>query len=621
MLAAGALAQSAPARLAIQTQTPVAKVSPTLYGLMTEEINYSYDGGLYAELVRNRGMHDYGWEPSFWFVAQNRAGGTTVAMDASTGPSTALPMSLKLSVKQASAEDPAGVENGGYWGVPVLANTQYKGSFFAKAADASIGAVTVNLVNDDSGKVVASATVPALSAEWKQYRFTLQTGELKPSAANHLVLTVAHPGTAWFSLVSLFPPTYKNRENGFRIDLMEKMAAMHPKFLRFPGGNYLEGNHIAERFDWKKTIGPWSERPMHWSPWGYLSSDGMGLQEFLDWCEDLHMMPVLAVYAGYSLQQEHVDAGPKLEPYVQDALDEIEYVTGSADTKWGAIRAKNGHPEPYQLTYVEIGNEDNFDNSKSYDARYAQFYKAIKQKYPQLQLIATTPVNGMTPDVVDDHYYRTQEAFLDDTHHYDKADRKGAKIFVGEWATMEGSPSPYFGPALSDAAWMTGMERNSDLIVMASYAPMLVNVNPGAMQWRTNLIGYDALQSYGSPSYYAQVLFGSYVGQEVLDSSVTNAGPRFYYSVTRDAAKGKIYLKLVNATTAEQPLEIDLAGAHNVGATAELHTLQAATRDATNTIDHPKNIVPVSSRISVSGANFRHTVPALAIQVLELDAK
>ena len=178
------------------------------------------------------------------------------------------------------------------------------------------------------------------------------------SAANHLVLSVENPGTLWLDLVSLFPPTYKGSEHGFRIDLMEKLAAMNPAFLRFPGGNYLEGNHIAERFDWKKTIGPWVDRPTHPSPWGYHSSDGMGLLEFLEWCEDLHMQPVLAVYAGYSLAQEHVEPGPALEPYVQDALDELEYVTGGTDTKWGAERAKDGHPAPFSLTYVEIGNED-----------------------------------------------------------------------------------------------------------------------------------------------------------------------------------------------------------------------------------------------------------------------
>ena len=190
------------------------------------------------------------------------------------------------------------------------------------------------------------------------------------------------------------------------------LAAMHPAFLRFPGGNYLEGNTIPERFDWKKTIGPLVDRPGHASPWRYHSSDGMGLLEFLEWCEDLKMQPLLAVYAGYSLQQQHVNPGPDLEPYVQDALDEIEYVTGDASTKWGAERVKDGHPAAFPLTYVEIGNEDQFDRSKSYDGRYAQFYDEIKKKYPQLQLIATTIVKNHVMDMVDDHYYRRAEEFF-----------------------------------------------------------------------------------------------------------------------------------------------------------------------------------------------------------------
>jgi alpha-N-arabinofuranosidase len=182
----------------------------------------------------------------------------------------------------------------------------------------------------------------------------LKTGAVTPSAANHLFLTVDHPGSVWFNLVSLFPPTFANRANGNRADLMEKLAAMHPQFLRFPGGNYLEGDHVAERFQWKQTIGPLVDRPTHKQPWGYPSSDGMGLLEFLEWCEDLHMRPVLAVYAGYSMAQDVTKPGPALEPYVADALDELEYVTGSADTKWGAQRVKDGHPAPFDLRYVEI---------------------------------------------------------------------------------------------------------------------------------------------------------------------------------------------------------------------------------------------------------------------------
>ena len=209
---------------------------------------------------------------------------------------------------------------------------------------------------------------------------------------------------------------------------------------------------------------------------------------------------MLAVYAGYSMQQEHVEPGSALQPYVQDALDEIEYVTGGPETRWGAERARDGHPNPFPLHYVEIGNEDQFDKSGSYDGRFAQFHKAIKAKYPQLETIATTLVKSVRPYVVDDHYYMEADETYATLDHYDKADRNGPKIFVGEWATIEGNPTPNFKAALADAAWLTSIERNSDLIVMEAYAPLFVRVNSGAFEWGTNLIGYDALISYGSPS-------------------------------------------------------------------------------------------------------------------------
>jgi alpha-N-arabinofuranosidase len=238
------------------------------------------------------------------------------------------------------------VLNGGYWGIALRSHTTYQGSFYAKADSEAIGPVTIRLLRDEDDSVLASTSVSGLTSQWKQYQFSLKTGSIKESSTNHFVLSVGHSGTLLLSLVSLFPPTYHDRANGNRIDIMEKLAAMRPAFLRFPGGNYLEGEHIADRFDWKKTIGPLVERPTHMSPWRYMSSDGMGLLEFLEWCEDLNMQPVLAVYAGYSLAQEHVNPGPDLEPYVQDALDEIEYVTGETDTKWGAVRVKNGPRSP-----------------------------------------------------------------------------------------------------------------------------------------------------------------------------------------------------------------------------------------------------------------------------------
>jgi alpha-L-arabinofuranosidase len=617
-----AFAETAPpVTLDIHVQQVKAKASPMLYGLMTEEINYSYDGGLYAELVRNRTFFgDRHGVPS-WRLVQRGQSKASIEVDKASGPSAALPYSMKLTVEKATESDRAGLSNEGFWGIPLRPATTYKGSFYAKASDAAVGPVRIALVNDDTGAELAHAEVPALSAEWKQYDYTLASNAERASSLNHLVLSIGKPGTVWFDLVSLFPPTYHDRVNGNRIDLMEKLAEMKPAFLRFPGGNYLEGDHIPERFEWKKTIGPLVDRPTHPSPWRYHSSDGMGLLEFLNWCEDLHMQPLLAVYAGYSMMQEHVTPGTDLDPYIADALDEIEYVTGDASTKWGAERVKDGHPAPFALSYVEIGNEDWFDKSGSYDGRYAQLYKAIKAKYPNLQLIATTPVKGIRPDLIDDHFYRNAQQFYDDVHHYDKTDRNGPKIFVGEWATREGSPTPNFGAALGDAAWMTGMERNSDIVVMSSYAPLLVNVNPGGMQWESDLIGYDAMSSYGSPSYYAQVIFGTYHGDEIPETATSGDDLRFFYSVTRKSDSGEIFVKLVNATSDVKPVSVAIDGAPDVKKIAQVVTLRANTLAATNSIGRPQAIMPVESRFERAGSQFTYDLPPYSIQVIRLETK
>lgn len=624
LTATGVHAQQPPAAtLSIDLSKPLHSVSPTLYGLMTEEINFSYDGGLYAEMVRNRifAEHDLS-HPAHWYLVEQGNSSATMQSDSTEGPSDALQTSLKIEVTKADPANQAGVLNEGWWGMAIRPGTTYHGSFYAKAEAAGMGPVTVSLVSNNSGRPAATATTAELGTGWKRYDFTLTTGvKLEASAENHLVLTVGHPGKLWIDLVSLFPPTYKNRANGNRPDIMEKMADMHPTFLRLPGGNYLEGDTVEERYQWKNTIGPLVDRPGHPSPWRYASTDGLGLLEFLEWTEDLNIQPVLAVYAGYSLRGMHINPGPTLTPFVDDAMDELEFVTGDTSTKWGAIRAKLGHPAPFPLHYVEIGNEDWFDRSGSYEGRYAQFYKTIKAKYPHLELIATAPLKRMKPDVLDDHYYlRAGDIFKESTH-YDKTDRNGPKIFVGEWATREGMPTSNFGAALGDAAWMTGMERNSDIIILASYAPLFVNVNPGGMQWESDLIGYDAFSSYGSPSFYAQAMFGQYLGTSVPQSSVSGAGERFFYSVTNDAAKSAVYLKLVNASSDPQPLTIALEGAPHIAKQGTLVTLSGTNTTETNTINNPTRITPIKTTFKDAGTHFTHTMPPYSVQVLELSTK
>jgi alpha-L-arabinofuranosidase len=624
--------------LTIEADQPVAKASPMLYGLMTEEINHSYDGGLYGELVQNRAFMDNPNAPVHWSVVPGKGSSVTMTLDPSQPLNDELPVSLQVEVSKASKRHPAGIANDGYWGIPVQPGTRYHASFYAKAAPGFKGSVIVSIQSDDGGTVYAKSEVSRLTQDWKPYEVILETGKVKPTAKARYVLTLDRPGKVWFDLVSLFPPTWGDQPNGFRKDLMQILVDLKPQFLRFPGGNYLEGDTIATRFDWKKTIGPLSQRPGHRCPWGYRSSDGMGLLEFLRWCEDMGAEPVLAVYAGYSLGGQHVNPGPDLEPYVQDALDEIEYVTGPVSTKWGAERAKDGHPEPFPLHYVEIGNEDWFDRSGSYDGRYAQFFDAIKAKYPQLKCISTVGteqpeskrVHSRQPDMLDEHYYRSAKTFLNDSAHFDNYDRKGPEIFVGEWAAYETSFPPWNGrsakepptadmtAALGDATWMTAMERNSDLVKMQCYAPLFVNVNPGARQWRPDFIGYDTLHCYGSPSYYAFKMFSRNVGDEILKASLDDT--TLHYSVTKDSKNGSILIKLVNPQPASQPLHLNIQGMASLKPTGTATTLAAAP-DANNSIDNPTNVAPVTAEVSGVKPEFDYTLPANSVTVLRLDGQ
>jgi alpha-N-arabinofuranosidase len=606
--------------LNIAADRVIARISPLHAGLMTEEINHAYDGGLYAELVANRAFQDdispVDATPPRWHLVQDGNSAAAMQVDDRAPLNAVLGSSLRLEAIATSAGNRVGVANEGFWGMPVRASTAYRASFYARHAGAGSVPIKVSLESLDGTVEYAHASVEVRSGDWRRYELPLlTTADSATTAHARLVLSTEQTGTLWFDLVSLFPPTYHERENGNRIDLMERLAALRPAFLRFPGGNYLEGDTLATHWDWKATLGPMSERPTHEGPWRYHVSDGLGLLEFLHWCEDLKMEPVLGLFAGNSLSGEFAKPGAELAPYVQDALDELQYVTGNVETPWGARRAQDGHPAPFRLTYVEIGNED-WTPASDYEGRFAQFFDAIKARYPGLQLIATTPVRSRIPDVLDEHYYRSAQKFFEDVHHYDRADRHGPKIFVGEWATMEGEPTPNLNAALGDAAWMIGMERNADLVVMQAYAPLLANVNPGAYQWRTNLIGYDALTSYGSPSYYAQVMFNSHRGDVVLQSS-PGVAPGLFESVTRDTPGGRIYVKVVNALGVDQNIRIQIAGLKALYPTGEQTILSGDPSD-TNTLLEPEAVVPRTSILSGVGHSFEHLFPARSITVLEL---
>ncbi|MFF0088949.1 LamG-like jellyroll fold domain-containing protein [Streptomyces canus] len=614
---AGVPVESTTPLLSVDIANPAHAVSPILPGLMFEDINHSGEGGIYAELVQNRSMMASDTSPVHW----SAVGGTTLTLDTATPLNEALNRSLKVVLPSSTGTGSrAGVANDGFWGIPVRPGTTYTARLFAKASRV-IGPLTVSIESADGGTVYASARIPHIGTAFpdRPFELTLSTGAGAPMTGDaRLTVTTADPTAAgetlWLQHVSLFPPTYNNRPNGLRIDLMEKLVALKPKFLRFPGGNFLEGNTIATRFNWKNTIGPVWERPGHMDDaWGYWSTDGLGLLEYLHWVEDMKAQPVLAVFAGYTLKGEHV-TGDALKPYIQDALDEIEYVTGPVTSTWGARRAADGHPKPFPLEYVEIGNEDWFDGSGSYDSRFTDFYDAIKAKYPHLKLIATTTVTSRTPDLIDEHYYLAPSAAQAATHKYDNRDRASTKVFVGEWAAQEGRPTPDLNAALGDASWLAGLIRNSDQVLMECYAPLFSHVMNNV--WATNLIAYDNLTSYVSPSYWAQQMLTSRLGDTVLPA-MARALPGLATVATRSGKR--LYLAVVNYGTEKVDVPVELRGlAKGVKRTATATVLTGASPTATNTLTAPDTLVPTSRTVTGAAPTFTSTLPPLSVTVLEL---
>jgi alpha-N-arabinofuranosidase len=676
-----------PVTLTVEAGRPGAKIQSHFYGLMTEEINYAYDGGLYAELIRNRIFQDrprnrggasaptpnpaVEKNPNLihWWLVADAGGNGEIDIDASDPVNAlALKNSLRLDIKSVSAGQRVGVANDGYWGIPARPRTEYTASFYAKASEGFKGPLKVSIEgngkDNGGGEVFASGEIAELTKDWKKYMLKIKTGDVRPTADARFVISAANPGSVWLSLVSLFPPTYKNRANGMRVDIMEKLAAMKPCFLRFPGGNYLQGNDLANRFDWKKTLGPLEERVGHMSPWGYRSTDGVGLLEFLGWCEDLEMEPVVGIYAGLHLDRGvNTITGDALRPFVQEALEEIEYVSGDVSTTWGARRAKDGHPTPFKLRFVEIGNEDWLNNGKrNYAERFAMFYDAIKAKCPQIQVISSLRSQDhydhtRAPDLLDDHFYMSIPTVLQNAHYYDKYDRTAVKIFAGEWATNSprGGPVGHMAFALGDAAWMTGLERNADVIQMHCYAPLFCNVNPGGMQWSINLIGYDAVTSFGSPAYFVQTMFANNRGDEVLPATFDplpklngeqipkapaqpnrgrtgggNGGAAggdnkqydgLYVSATRDTASGDVILKLVNVQAEPQPLNIELRGLATAVAPNASGQVLTAELGAMNSVAEPTKVSPQSLAITNAGPKFAHELPGHSVSVIRLKTK
>ena len=485
------------------------------YGIFYEEINHAGDGGIYAELVRNGSMEENNSKPDYW----STVGNATYSIISQNLINGAQKLAMQLNLTKAGD----GTRNTGYWGINIVEGQTYKASFWVRTADDWAGDVTLVLENeagDDLGHAVVAVSD---AGSWKKYSVEITaTGNCQQG---YFAIKGSKAGTIYLDCVSLFPPTFKGRENGMRIDLAEKLAALHPKFMRFPGGCYIEGGN---RYQWRHTVGPVEERlGIYNSQWGYPVTNGMGFHEFLQLAEDLGAEPMFVVNMG--MGHGWYENYQHIEGYVQEALDALEYANGDASTFWGAKRIAAGHPEPFNMRLIEIGNENynyqfnnNNDQSDHYPERYRQFYDAIKAKWPETICIGNVESwgtdnpswrNAHPVDVVDEHYYKSPDWFASNYHKYDNTSRSSHKIYNGEYAvTSDCGTNGTLKAALGEAIYMAGMERNSDVCVMASYAPIFKNENES--QWNPDMLHYNAYTSFGTPSYWAQQMMAATVGKQ-----------------------------------------------------------------------------------------------------------
>ena len=521
----------------IDAQQRGPKVSPMLYGIFYEDINHAADGGIYAELIRNRSFED---GPRYGAPADMQGWSTYAAAPSQLTarliqPTKKTPLlnsvqhnALALDIK-ASPTMPVCLVNEGFWGINAVRGRCYRLSFWAKTLKYQ-GTVKATLCSKDGSQLYAETVVsqfPAVKAQgWTKYEATLTANDNDPQAQFALVFDGV--GQVQIDMVSLFPPTFKNHENGMRPDLANMLWQLHPKFMRFPGGCFVEGQESPDNaFRWERTIGPIEEREGHWNVnWGYLTSDGLGYHEYLQLAEDLGAKPLYVVNVG--IWHGGMTPYDSIQPWIDECMNALEYANGPVTSKYGAMRARNGHPEPFGIEYLEIGNENNQPDprqqSDHYYERYEQFYKAIRSKYPEMKIIGNVVAWGddnpkwnskLPVDLLDEHYYRSPDWFAAAFHKYDSYDRQGPKVYVGEYAVTNGyGKLGNMNAALGEAVYMMGMENNSDVVELASYAPIFVNENDA--RWRPDMIRFSSSRVMGTPSYYVQQLMPQHLGSQVV---------------------------------------------------------------------------------------------------------
>ncbi len=652
---------SAQTKIAVQAGQPGAQISPTMYGIFFEDINFGADGGLYSELVKNRSF-EFPLPLMGWTKLQ-RAGaeGVLTIIDDKpfvTGTNYGQPGNsryLRIGVKEPG--EGFGVTNEGFRGMGLRKGSKYWFSFFARSSSDEVG-FKVEVVAPN-GRKIAEGRFGGMTRDWKKYIFSMVALDTEPKAKLNLIVT--SPGVLDIDMVSLFPEDSAVSDPsgtpipGLRKDIVQMLADMKPGFLRFPGGCIVEGYDLSLRYQWKNTVGEISQRKLIKNRWNtefkhrlttdYYQTFGLGFYEYFKLCEQIGAEPMPILNCGMACQFNSAELAPmdQLGPYVQDALDLIEFANGPADSKWGKVRTDMGHPKPFNMKMFGVGNEQ---WGPQYIERYKVFAKAIKDKYPDMQLIAATGSdatifpNGpaeikylweqwriLKPEFVDEHFYRQPDWFLENVNFYDNYNRNDPKLFVGEYAAQSvGVASPdnrnNLKCALYEAAFMTGMERNADLVRMTCYAPLFGQED--AWQWRPDMIWFDNLNVYGSANYYVQKLFSLNPGTNLLKvqlSDVPNLDDtKKALSVcsTLDKKAGEVIIKAVNVTDKALRADIELQGVTKAGPQAKAIILAGKSLDDENSLKEPKKVYPTEKSVSVNSSSFSYEFEPYSLTILRI---
>ena len=631
--------------LNVKVNAPKATIQPTMWGVFFEDINLGADGGIYAELVKNRSFEFHkplmGWK----ILGKPATEGDFTVLNRGN-ENTANPRFLRV-VLHNNTRGSIGLNNEGFRGMGIKNGLRYDFSVMYRQTAANVK-MHVELVTEKGDRLGgATITTGFTGTEWKKQAvsFTASAPELKAK----MNIWFEGDGVIDLDMVSLFPEdTWKKRPGGMRADMVQLLADMKPGFIRFPGGCIVEGFDLSQRYQWKKTIGPIEERQLIINRWNnefahrptpdYFQTFGLGFFEYFQLAEDIGAEPLPILNCGMACQFNSAElvAMNDLDPYVQDALDLIEFANGDINSQWGRARAAMGHPAPFNLKLLGVGNEN---WGPQYVERLKVFTKAIKAKYPDIKLVNSsgtdpngerfdylnTELRNMNADIIDEHYYRRPEWFLANARRYDNYPRNGSKIFGGEYAaqsdkTVSADNKNCWITALSEAAFMTGLERNADVVSMASYAPLFAHID--GWQWTPDLIWVNNLQSYGTPDYYVQKLFalnkGTVTVPITLNNDVVAGQDSLYAAACTDAATGELIIKIVNASGAAQKNTLLLDGVKKLAAQGQLTVLQSDDLFSVNSFDNPKKVAPKESTIAVKGRKLELDAAPYSFTVLRV---